>query len=417
MKKVLILAYFYPPSVFVGGQRVEYWAKNLHQFGYFPVIVTRNWNDRQITLTEEVIDNELKIEKYDTHEIHRVPYNRSLRDKLADNPKMKFFQKTLTLWEMIASNFSTKALPYRNMLPYCERLIRGSDFEVFIASGRPFHTFHMGHKLKKKYDIQWVPDFRDEWNSHYRTPFRNPLMKIIAALERRSEKKWVSNADLFLSVSDVWVNRISKFNGIQGAVVKNGYDAIIPKLQREDKDLKILYAGTLYPYQDISTVTEAVLKLNNPNIKFFFIGSCESAEMRAYLLDLEHKNSQLFKVIGKIPKEEFETVIGQMDIGVMSPYKNLTGCLPVKIFDYYAHGLELLLCPSDEDLMVEFISNTQSGITVESQQDCEKYLLSKLKEKTEGTFDNARDYNLGREYSRAYQTEILAKTLDSIVNK
>ncbi|MCR9172976.1 MAG: hypothetical protein NXI10_10805 [bacterium] len=415
MKKILILAYFYPPSVFVGGQRIEFWAKHLHEFGYYPVIVTRNWNEGQTTLTEEVHNNDLKVETHETHEVHRLPFHRSTRDKLADKQGMKLFQKAFTFWELIASNFSIKALPYSNMLPYCDQLLASGEFEAFIASGRPFQTFQIGHILKKKHDIQWIPDYRDEWNSHYRTSIRNPLMKLIAFLERKSEKKWVSNADVFLSVSDIWVNRISNFTGLEGKVVKNGFDEIVPKQIRNDQQLKILYAGTLYPYQDIRPITEAIAAIDHPNLRFFFIGNCESEENWNYLKDLEKKKPQTFQIVEKIPKVEFEKLIPKMDIGIMTPYQNLTGCLPVKIFDYYANGLQLLLCPSDEDLMVNFISETESGITVNSQQECEDYLKEQLKAKQEGAFDRPRNYILGKEYHRLYQTEVLAKTLDIII--
>ena len=417
MKKVLILSYFYPPSVFVGGQRIEFWAKHLHEFGYYPVIVTRNWNEGQTTLTEQVQNNELKVETNATHEIHRLPYYRSTRDKLADKKGMKLFQKALTFWELIASNFSVNALPYSNMLPYCDQLLANGEFEALIASGRPFQSFHIGHLLKKKHNILWIPDYRDEWNSHYRSTIRNPLFKFIAYLERRSEKKWVSNADVFLSVSKIWVNRISDFTGAEGKVVKNGFNYIVPKSEREDDHLKILYAGTLYPYQDISIVTEAIRSLNNPKIKFYFVGNCESAETLFYLKGLAASHPKIFHLIEKVPKEEFEQLITQMDIGIMTPYRNLTGCLPVKIFDYYANGLQLLLCPSDEDLMANFISDTASGVVVNSQEECENYLTEQIESKQNRTFNRSRNFSLGKEYHRLYQTEILALALDNIKDK
>lgn len=417
MKKIIILSYFFPPSVFVGGQRTEFWAKELHRFGYYPVIVTRNWNEGQTTLTEELETNEITVEKYETYEIHRLPYQRNLRDKLAEKKYMALLQKALTLWELIASNFSINVLPYRNMFSYTNNLLQQNDYHAIIASGRPFQTFRMGHLLKKKYDVLWIPDYRDEWNSHYRDLKRNPIQQFLKILEKRSEKKWVSNADKIISVSEQWVQRITSFTGVEGKTISNGYNAIVPKSQRNDKELHILYAGTLYPYQDIHPITEAVDTLNDENIVFYFVGTCESEEIERYLKELAKKKPQNFKWIDKLPKEQFDQLISSMDIGVITPYKNLTGCLPVKIFDYYSHELELLLCPSDHDLMEEFISETKSGVILSSKQECIDYLRVKSAAKQSGKYSVERDFKLGESYSRLYQTEQLAKLLDSLSTK
>lgn len=416
MKKVLILSYFYPPSVFVGGQRTAFWAKELHRFGYYPIIVTRCWNAGQTDITDLIENNELRVEKFDHYEVHYLPYKRSLRDRLADKGGFRYIQKALTLAELILSNFSTAVIPYKNMLRHCDALLTNDNIPIFIASGRPFQSFYFGYKLRKKHNVKWIPDYRDEWNSHYRESTQGTLQKFVQKLETRSEKKWTSNADHFLSVSQLWVDRITALTGISGSVVKNGFDAIYEKSMRQDKDLKVLYAGTLYPYQDISVITDSIAALNDSRIKFFFIGSCYAEESRLKLKALAEQHPDHFHILDKVPKAEFEKVISEMDIGILSSYKHTDGWLPVKIYDYYAHGLEILLCPSDNDLMAQFISQTKSGAVVNNSDECKAYLLDRLKAKQDGSFDTPRNYELGKEYHRLYQTELLAKTLDSLLS-
>jgi len=41
MKRVLILAYDFPPYVSVGGLRPYAWYRYLHEFDVFPIVVTR----------------------------------------------------------------------------------------------------------------------------------------------------------------------------------------------------------------------------------------------------------------------------------------------------------------------------------------------------------------------------------------
>ena len=43
-KKVLILSYFFPPCNLPASQRSYGWATQLHEYGYHPIIITRNWS-------------------------------------------------------------------------------------------------------------------------------------------------------------------------------------------------------------------------------------------------------------------------------------------------------------------------------------------------------------------------------------
>jgi len=417
MKKVIILSYFFPPSVFVGGQRTEYWAKKLHRFGYYPVIITRNWNKGQTTLTEEVTENELVVEKFETHEIHRLPYKRTLRDKLAEKKGMGLFQKTLTLWEIFASNFTIRAIPYRNIYFYTDQLLKQDKYHALIASGRPFQTFYLGHKLKKKHQVLWIPDYRDEWNSHYRVKPAGILRKLIAGLEKRSEKNWTSNADGFLTVSEPGKRRIEAYTGKRGFVVKNGFDQILQGQQRTGSKLKILYAGTLYPYQDLSIIIESIIQLNNSDIEFHLIGSFDTPELKKDYSLLMEKHPQFFKYTSKVSKSTFEQRMLEMDIGMLTPYKNLDGCLPVKTFDYYAGGLQLLLCGNDNDIIEQFILETKSGAVVEDIESCKDFLELQLDLKNTGKTKFTHNYELGRKHSREFQTEELANVLDFLLSQ
>ena len=75
MKKVLILAYFYPPANYAGSYRAISWTKYFHQYGYYPIVVTRQWTKTDGKYKHESITS-------DTHEVHYLKYKDNLRDKL-----------------------------------------------------------------------------------------------------------------------------------------------------------------------------------------------------------------------------------------------------------------------------------------------------------------------------------------------
>ena len=44
MKKVLLLAYDFPPYTAIGAARPNSWYKHLHENGIYPTVVTRHWD-------------------------------------------------------------------------------------------------------------------------------------------------------------------------------------------------------------------------------------------------------------------------------------------------------------------------------------------------------------------------------------
>ena len=89
MQKVLIISYFFPPCNFVGGERTSFWAENLSKFGFYPIVITRNWNENQITITEKVKKNNFSILLEKKHEIYYLPFKLSIRDRLSNYKFLK----------------------------------------------------------------------------------------------------------------------------------------------------------------------------------------------------------------------------------------------------------------------------------------------------------------------------------------
>lgn len=196
MTKIIIISYFFPPSNFVGGERTASWAKYLAENDIYPIIITRQWNDNQKDLTDHILNNELQIEKHDHCEIVRLPYKKSLRDKFSEYSWLKPLQKALTLKELIFSNYSINAIPFSNFYDEIrKRLQEDPEIKAVIASGRPFQAFSIGHKLKKEFDVLWIPDYRDEWTTHQNLGKQSFIQRYLSRLDRKSELKWTSNAD------------------------------------------------------------------------------------------------------------------------------------------------------------------------------------------------------------------------------
>ena len=195
MRKILILTYFFPPGNFAGSYRLFSWAKYLHKFGYYPIVVTRHWNKDQTDYAGISIEKEITIEKHDTYEVHNIPYKGNLRDRLKAKygNKLTFLTKFLSLFELIFQNFITSIIPSRTLYYYAQELItKDPEIKYLFASGKPYILFRFGHFLKKEFPyLRWIADYRDDWTTSEFSVFirTSPLDKILNKLEAISEKK------------------------------------------------------------------------------------------------------------------------------------------------------------------------------------------------------------------------------------
>ena len=423
MKKIIIISYFFPPSNFVGGERAYGWSKHFHKYGYFPIIITRKWNENQIEITDKIKNNKLEIEKNEFYEIHRLKYKRTLRDYFSNYEFLKLFQKSLTFIELFLSNFFLKSLPFYNFYKYSLRLIKNqNDIYAVIISGSPFQSFHIGYKLKKKFSkILWVPDYRDEWTTRSTSKPNSFSEKIIFYFNNKSENKWTSNSDFFLTVTEKWRNNISHKISKNGVIIKNGFNyennldylKKSNEIKKDKKSFKIIYIGTLYPYQRIEIFINAIINLinENNNITVYFIGVEILKNELERLKKLTQSYEDVFKIVNKLNKKELHKYLISCDLALATRYENLKGCMPVKIFDYYLFKLPILLCPSDKDEIENFILENKAGYIANTQEECEDVINKIIKKKKIGkaiTIENSDNLN---NYSRNYQTKLLAKYL------
>jgi len=419
MQKVFIISYFFEPCKFVGSERVEYWAKNLHIYGFYPIILTRQWNQGQIDLTDKVINNKYEHIIYDNYEVYKLPYKRTLRDKLIKYKYLNIFRKTLTFFESFFANFFLKALPFSNFYHQADLILKNNPKIKFVINSlSPHHALFISYKLKKKYPEKvFIADYRDEWTTRKTNFPTNFLEKILYNLNIISEKRWASNADFFITVSEKWKQSLSNHLNKKGYVVKNGHDIdknIHLNKASTGKKLKIIYVGTLYSYQKIEIFINAAKRLSikyHQSIKVDFYGLEIRPDQKIRLQQVTQGFENIFRIHKRINKLELSENLNKSDIGLLTAYENLDGCLPVKIFDYYSHGLNILMCPSDLDEMESFLVKTNSGIAVNTEEECYNELLNFLINKQNNKLKYPKKSKYFSEYSRKNQTSILSEIL------
>ena len=162
--------------------------------------------------------------------------------------------------------------------------------------------------MKKKFpNIKWIPDYRDQWNTYGDRESKSKISKIFGIIEKRLEKKWTSNCSFFITTSPKWLENIEKFIKNNGVFIANGYDGKLEqkKISNKNKNLKILYAGTLYQNQKIEMFCKAISEVNmkhNNAVEIEFIG-CEMIEGQSdRLKNIKKNHSGVFIITNRVDK-------------------------------------------------------------------------------------------------------------------
>lgn len=380
MKSVIIISYYFEPSGFVGGERTFAWAKFMNEFGLYPVIVTRNWNKNQKDLTSRIENNTYAVTKHENYEVHRLPIKDSLRNKLARKGRFHFLQKALTFSHLLFSNLWQGRIDHYSFKQKCRQIIQDrNDVIAIVASAQPFNSFAIGYSLKKEFPkIKWVPDYRDEWNSHRERVHIGLLWRLIGRLERRNELKWTRNADFFSTVSESVCHNLEKHINKNGIVVMNGIDEFQHLESKSNPTpIRILYAGTLYPYQPIQTVVSSFNELAEKgiNLQVQFVGTELMPETHKKLSELCAGN-EIFKISARVPREKLNELYRESDLLLLTSYNENKGWYPVKMFNYASCNRPVLLFPSDKDSMETFITKARIGFVCNSNEELEEIVRS-----------------------------------------
>ena len=379
MRKILIISYFYPPCTLTAAQRPAGWVKYLHEFGIYPVVLTRSW-DLPLSKPEDQLRSsgfELKIEKTDHSEIHYLPYKASLRDRLfnSSNSFLKKSSKLFTFINVVGENFSSVFIPFSNFYDYACELIKEKNIEILVISANPFIQFRFGYLLSKKYGISWIADYRDDWTTSEIVLPKTIFEKIVFLFQQRSEKKWVQTASLITSVSEVYTKRISDFVGRQGATLLNGYDELYPILFCcNTGEFTITYNGTLYFSQDVEGFTRSILKCidhfkDQIFIRVQFPGVCYDPIQAKRILNLIEGYEQHFLLTNRIPKNDVIEMQRYSDLLLMLTHIGIKGIPSSKLYEYLAIQKPILCFPSDFDIVQSTLEDIGIGVIVNDENE------------------------------------------------
>ncbi|HET6225294.1 MAG TPA: hypothetical protein VFF27_03380, partial [Bacteroidia bacterium] len=372
MKKIIIVSYSFPPCNLTAAQRAMSWFEYFNEYNIYPIIITRNW-DIPIERPSDVYKTTgKKVEHHKTEkgEIYYLPYKGNFASRLYSKNQQNFvfLRKAMTLLELILQPYIQVVVPIRNIFQFTQQIIsEQKDIEYAIITANPFILFKLGYMLNKRTGIKWIADYRDDWTTDELKKKKSIIEKLLHKQDRYFEKKWVSTAAYFTTISEHYKNKISAIIHKPGYVIYNGYNkSEMPVIQSQPYTDKftIIYNGTLYNTQKIETFLKAYKQLRQEEkyknkIQLKFIGLGYNKEQTARLHDFFNSDLESIEITDRIGRSEILDIQNKCHLFLMIGHQHIRGVASSKIYEYLSLKKPILLCHGDDDILDTLVRITE----------------------------------------------------------
>ncbi|MCQ2959976.1 MAG: hypothetical protein MJ198_07295 [Bacteroidales bacterium] len=350
MKRVLILAYDFPPYVSVGGLRPYAWYKYFKNYGIYPIVVTRQWENKygnELDYIAPSATNKTIVEETEYGTIIRTPYKPNLANKILlkyGKNKYSFLRKAISAF-YDSAQYILNIGPKSGIYQGAKEFLQHNSVDYIIATGEPFVLFKYASELSKKHNIPWIADYRDPWTQD---PDRS-RNKFFLLRNSFFEKRYTKNALFVTTVNDYFVSKIQSLVQKKIFVIANGYDpeaikAIKDIPQQSDK-LRFAYVGTIYKYHPLDSVldcfNQAVLNKQLDNFEFNFYGIRDHIGIKKLLNEKYQSLQPFIHIHPQLKNKELLQELAKHNILVLFNYYSIVG---TKIYDYIALQRHILFC-------------------------------------------------------------------------
>lgn len=403
MKRVLFLAFYFPPRDNIATQRSGCFARHLPEYGWLPTVICQGWpidNPESDPRFLKLIPDQVEIYGVSAPK-ERGFYNRVILRKIAPY-----------LWPHRAP-----ILWWRNARQQMLELLRTTKFDAIWATSDPLTPLTLAAEASSITRLPWVADIRDCLNvqpvgSWYKRPFF-----------RRQERRLCREANHVVTVSEGLAGVLRGLSGRPVSVIYNGFDPMLMPKTRPQPDpvFTILYAGTIVTgAQDPKPLFQALemcfdsKQLDPDKIEIRFLGTPPDRLKNALAA------TRLKLPVRILPRVSHrEAISAQMAASVLLllAYQSAKGVMTGKIFDYLASGRPILAVPNDGETTAALIERTGGGVALSDPKDIARQLVEWYRRwQKDPCFNLARNESEIARYSRRTQTGELASVLNELAS-
>lgn len=395
-KKVLIVAYYWPPS---GGSGVQRWlkfVKYLPQFGWKPYVFTPenpSFDIRDESLLKDVPPQAevIKLPIWEPYEafgklskIFSGSKKKVTQTNFAGTKQSSLFSR-LSVWvrgNMIIPD--PRKFWVKPAVKFLKKYLQENDIQTIITTGPP-HSMHLiGLKLKQQNpSLKWIVDMRDPWSEWGFLETLN-LSKAAFLKHKQLERTVLTTADHVVTVTPTWVRQFEKLSDRSVTLLTNGFDEddfASFKPERQPK-FTVRHIGIVNERCNPRPFMEVVETLCGHNhtlrndLRIEFVGSVESS-----FIQYVSVNPLMNEVTRFVPPVWHTEIIKVYETSsalllILTGYKNPEAYLPGKLFEYLATGLEVIGVGPVQGDAATLLRDSGAGEMTEAKDEIERMILT-----------------------------------------
>ena len=443
MKRVLVIAYYWPPSGGSGVQRWVKFAKYLPQEGWQPVVYTPE--NPELSAVDKTLEAEIPASVEVVRRPILEPYGlyRKLMGKGARTDMKtlttgssgasggevtpissgkKSWKQRLSLW--IRGNLfipDPRVGWVRPSVRFLKKYLKEHPVDVIVTTGPPHSVHLIGERLHRKLGIPWIPDFRDPWTRMYYLKYL-PLSGRTWKKLRAQEQGVLDHASTVLAVTPLVQEEFRAQTRTPVAMITNGFDEedFSGEAPAPDGHFNITHTGLL--------ATDG-----NPLTFWRVLGDMASA-------DSAFRKALRLRLVGKVDREVYDAIDAAglsgnvVDLGycdhaaavreqrsasvLLLPLRNdpeYRPILPGKLFEYLAARRPVLGIGQTDGAMARVLADARAGVTADWED--APAMRSFLEEAWERHLSGGVPPTGGEieKYTRRNLTRALAALLESVL--
>ncbi|MDQ7837662.1 MAG: glycosyltransferase family 4 protein [Thermodesulfobacteriota bacterium] len=392
-KKILMIAYHFPPDIAVGAIRPSRFVKYLPDFGYEPYVITvkgKYYGKKSTNYGNP--DNVFRTAMFPSLNsiylrIKSLCYkaNKSeqlIETKIAQDFLEKKNQKDVGFAKIKRLINSLCWLPDDRLgwLPFgflkALTLIERENIRYVMTTSPPHSVHLMGLLLKKYSNIKWVADFRDPWCLTFHKKMMSARSRFSERMERKMEKMVIESADKVVFVTERLRRGYEELypyvDRQKLETLTNGYDPEDFKdivIKEKYKKLTFTYTGNLYYGRSPDNFFKAMSglikdsKINKEVLEIKLVGNCKYAEgISVKEMAKKYNIDSIVRILDPIPyKEALELMVCSHVLLLFAPDQYYQ--IPAKAYEYTASGSDIIAFTPDGATR-DLITNYSRGIIV-----------------------------------------------------
>jgi len=234
MKRLLLIAYHFPPEPAAGALRPGYLARYLRDHGWETTVLTRPLGDAGFACDR--IEAGLPVSALEA----RV---RASLDQRGTRPHSPFRSWLRSMKEQLT--FPDRTAPWiRPAFRAADQAMKERPFDAILSTAMPASVHIVAWMLSRKYGTPWIADYRDPWQNNIYYP--HGLVRSFT--DPFAERRLLRRAARITTISEPIAQSLRALHGRRVEVIPNAYDPSEWTALRDvsPKRFSLCYTGTMY---------------------------------------------------------------------------------------------------------------------------------------------------------------------------